>query len=243
MRIGVLGTGTIATAVVHGIADDGHNITVSERSAVNATSLAAAYATVSIADNQAVLDHCDVVFLGLMAETAGHLLPDLTFRSDHRVISFMAGASLAQVTELVAPATAEAVMMPFPGIAHGGSPILAQGNTDLIEMIFGGKNSVFPVRDDKEMSAYLSAQAVLSPVARMVETASTWLGDRATAPEQGEAFMRALVSSSLEQSNCSDLIEALNTPGGYNQRLRVHMEDSGQRAALTKGLDDLERGS
>ncbi len=32
MRIGVLGTGTIASAVVQGIAQDGHEITVSKRS-------------------------------------------------------------------------------------------------------------------------------------------------------------------------------------------------------------------
>ena len=34
MRIGVIGTGTIASAVVRGIAGDGHAITVSERSAI-----------------------------------------------------------------------------------------------------------------------------------------------------------------------------------------------------------------
>ena len=40
MKIGVIGTGTIATAVVQGIAGDGHQITVSDRSATNACALA-----------------------------------------------------------------------------------------------------------------------------------------------------------------------------------------------------------
>ncbi|MGR3696939.1 MAG: NAD(P)-binding domain-containing protein, partial [Roseovarius sp.] len=40
MRLGFLGTGTIAEAVVRGLAPDGHQITVSERSAVRAARLA-----------------------------------------------------------------------------------------------------------------------------------------------------------------------------------------------------------
>jgi pyrroline-5-carboxylate reductase len=55
MRIGVIGCGTIASAVVHGIAGDGHQITVSERSSRYADALAAAYDNVTVADNQGVV--------------------------------------------------------------------------------------------------------------------------------------------------------------------------------------------
>ncbi len=90
------------------------------------------------------------------------------------------------------------------------------------------------------MAAYLVAQAVLSPVARMVGDAAVWLDARVSDPEQGEAFLRMLVASSLSGSACAALIEALNTPGGYNQRLRVHMEESGMGKTLRTGLDGLE---
>jgi len=67
MRLGVTGCGTIASAVVRGVADDGHSIAVSERSSTHANALAEAYENVRIADNQAVVDASDVIFLGLMA--------------------------------------------------------------------------------------------------------------------------------------------------------------------------------
>ena len=70
MRIGVIGCGTIASAALGGIAQDGHQITVSERSARHANSFAEAYENVSIAENQGVVDASDVTFLGLMAEVA-----------------------------------------------------------------------------------------------------------------------------------------------------------------------------
>src|SRR6056297_1550795 len=80
MRIGVIGCGTIARAAVEGIVHDGHEITISERSAHHSASLAEAYENVQVADNQGVVDASDILFLGLMAEVAKDVLGSLTFR-------------------------------------------------------------------------------------------------------------------------------------------------------------------
>ncbi|MBY6069596.1 NAD(P)-binding domain-containing protein [Leisingera aquaemixtae] len=239
MRLGFLGCGTIASAVVRGLAGKGHQITVSERSAALSSALAEAFGDVTVAGNQAVIDASDVVFLGLMADAAEAILNGLSFREDQQVVSFMAGADLEQVADWAAPAWAAAVMMPFPGIAQGGSPVMAFGDTALLGRIFEPDNTVFAVRDSSELTAYLSAQAVLSPAVRLVADAADWLGQRVSDPAQGEAFLRMLVSTSIQASGCKELIEALNTPGGYNQRLRMHMEQAGMRRSLSEGLDDL----
>ncbi len=239
MRIGVIGCGTIASAVVRGIAGDGHQITVSERSAVHSAALAAEVPEVSVASNQGVVDASDVVLLGLMAEIAPEVLGALKFRPDQRIITFMAGATLAEADALVRPAQAVAIMMPFPGIVTGGTPVMMQGDEALVQELFGGRNTVFALKDDAELAAYLSAQAVLSPVARMVDDAANWLGERVDDRAQGEAFLRLLVASSLSDMECAPLIKALNAPGGYNQRLRLHMEASGMSDALKAGLTEL----
>ncbi|MDU8945777.1 NAD(P)-binding domain-containing protein [Ovoidimarina sediminis] len=236
MRIGVIGCGTIARAAVEGIIHDGHEITVSNRSAHHSSSLAEAYENVHIADNQEVVDASDVLFLGLMAEVAPDVLGSLTFREGQVAITFMAGASLEEADAMVRPARATAIMMPFPGIAEGGTPIMMYGDADIVADIFGARNSIFPVQNGDEMAAYLSAQAVLSPVARMVGDAADWLGDRVSDKTQGEAFLRELVASNLSAIACEPLIEALNAPGGYNQRLRLHMEAQGMTRALKDGL-------
>ena len=240
MRIGVIGCGTIASAVVRGIAGDGHSITVSERSSTHANELAEAYEDVRIGDNQAVVDASDVIFLGLIAELAPDVLGALQFREDQRLISFMAAATLEQADAMVRPARVVALMMPFPGISTGGTPIMVQGDTVLVSQLFGARNSIFPLKDGTEMAAYLCAQAVLSPVARLISDAAGWLGERISDKEQGEAFLRELVVSNLSETESAALIEALNTPGGFNQRLRLHMEASGMDEALRVGLNRLE---
>lgn len=239
MRIGVIGCGTIASAVVHGIAGDGHEIAVSQRSAVHAEALSKAYENVVIMENQAVVDASDVIFLGLMAEIAPDVLGALTFREDQRIITFMAGASLEEADALVRPARAVAIMMPFPGIAQGGTPTIMHGDAALVEEIFGAKNDVFALESGEEMAAYLSAQAVLSPVARLVSDTADWLGSRVADKSKGEAFLRKLITSSLTNTEAAALLEALSTPGGYNETMRIHMDANGMRDALKSGLDRL----
>ena len=239
MRIGVIGCGTIARAAVEGIARDGHQITVSQRSCQHANALAAAHDNVQIADNQGVIDASDVLFLGLMAEAAPEILGALTFRPDQTVITFMAGATLEQADAMVRPAQASAIMMPFPGIAQGGSPIMMYGDRAIVSAIFGDRNTIYSLQSADELSAYLCAQAVLSPVARMIGDAADWLGQHVADPTQAEAFLRDLITCNLATTPCDDLIAALNTPGGYNQRLRLHMEASGMTAALKSGFDKL----
>ena len=240
MRLGVVGTGTIATAVVRGIAADGHHIVVSERGAANASALAGAFENVSVASNQGVLDASEVVFLGLLPDAAPAILEPLRFRPDHRVISLIGGSSPGEVADMVTPAAAEAIVLPFPGIAQGGSPVLTLGNAELVHAIFGARNQIFALQSAAELDAHLSAQAVLSPVAILVDMASGWLAQRTGDPEKGDAFLRALVASSLSRTPCNDLLAALNTPGGYNQRLRQHMEGHGMPDALIEGLNALE---
>lgn len=240
MKLGFLGCGVISSAVVRGLAGQGHEILVSRRSDATSAALAAEIEEVSVAENAEVVAGAEIVFLGLMAEHAADILYDLRFRPDQAVISFMAGADLDRVAELVAPARAAAVVMPFPGIAKGGSPLMALGDQTLLELLFGARNTVFMVEDTAELNAYLSAQAVLSPAVALVGQAAQWLAEHSSDPAQGEAFLRVLVGSSLLGSECAPLIEALNTPGGYNQRLRIHMEQSGMPEALTAGLDNLK---
>ncbi len=239
MRLGFLGTGTIAEAVVRGIAPKGYAITVSERSAARAARLVKEFPNIVAADNQGVIDASDVVFLGLLAEHAPAVLDGLGFRAGQEVVSFMAGIPLAAVGRLVAPARAVALMLPFPGIAQGGSPILALGQPGLIETLFTPANAVYALRDTDELDTYMAAQAILSPAVQMVGHAARWMGGRGADAMQGEAFLRHLVASSLMTGDCQGMLDALNTEGGYNQRLRQHMEREGMREALSEGLDRL----
>ncbi|ASM75016.1 pyrroline-5-carboxylate reductase (plasmid) [Pseudosulfitobacter pseudonitzschiae] len=239
MRVGVLGLGTIASALVEGIAEDGHSITVSTRSAGNAARLSERFDTVTVADNQAVVDSCEILFLGLTDPVYRDVLSGLAFRADQRVISLMAGPNMHELAGLVAPAKLVARMIPFPSIAIGGSQILALGDSSAIQALFGARNWIFELDTEAELQNWLCAQAVLSPAVLMVKEAADWLVQQGSEYEKAEQFLRELVASSLSARPCEPLLRALDTPGGYNQRLRQKMVSEGLSDSLSNGLTRL----
>ncbi|MCV2893520.1 NAD(P)-binding domain-containing protein [Lentibacter sp. XHP0401] len=238
MNLGFIGTGTIATAVVHALAPLGHKIAVSERSASNATALNAAYSNVSVADNAGVTAVADVLFLGLMPDTAREALPALPFRKGQRIISFIADLPLTDVQALVAPAQAVSLVLPFPAIEHTRSPLVAFPHSDLVTEIFAA-HDVFAMESEAEFNAILAAQAVLSPVVQMLLTASDWAATQGADATKTQDFLRSLIASNLSASQLTPLLQSLGTTGGYNARLHSHMSEAGSFTALSRGLSAL----
>ena len=174
MKIGFIGTGVIATAMVDGIAGDGHHIWVTERSRANSARLAAQYPNVTIGDSQAIIDSCEVIIVALLHEAARSVLPALSFRPEQTVFSVVVGVPFGEFAELIQPATAEAMFIPYPHIAHGGSPLLVYPVSETLQDIFGGRNRVIPVTSEAMLNDYLAAQAILLPTVNLLQSTSGW---------------------------------------------------------------------
>lgn len=246
MRIGFIGTGVIASAVVEGIAGDGHAIWVSQRSRAVSAQLAGRFGNVSVAGNQGVVDAGDVICLGLMADAAAEVLAPLEFRAGQVVFSFIAGLSLEALQAMVAPARAEAIVIPFPAIARGGSPVLCCPGSELAEAVFGAGNEVIDLGSEEDLASYMAVQAILSPVVKILAEGVDWLTARTGDAAGAERFLRLLVGGGLmaapleKPGALAEMLEALNTEGGLNASLREHMGQAGSYDALRTGLDALE---
>ena len=241
MKAGLIGTGTIGSAVAAGIARNGHAVTVSRRNEANSTRLAEQFPQVEAAENQDVVDASEVVFIALTTDDAAGAVKALNFREEQAVVSLMAEIDLATLQEWIGPAEAGTTMIPFPQIATGGSPLLVLGDDAPVHHYFGRSDTVFTLDSKKELDAFLCAQAVLSPAAVLVSRTAAWVGEKAGQSEKAEMFLRTLVASSLAGMPSDDLIAALDTPGGYNQRLRRFFEDNGLHDLIERGLAGLER--
>jgi len=114
------------------------------------------------------------------------------------------------------------------------------GDEAVVASLFGASNTLTVLKDQREMDALLCAQAVLSLAAKLVQDAAIWLEDNGVDQDRGEPFLRMLVASNLSQTPTPELLAALNTPGGYNQRLRQHMDQEGVPEILAAGLDALK---
>ena len=83
--IGFIGTGEIASAMVNGITDQGHQIYVSNRGKQYAAKLSL-LSDVQITNNQDLIDKSEIIILCLLKNTAKKVLPKLNFRKYQKII-------------------------------------------------------------------------------------------------------------------------------------------------------------
>ena len=248
-KIGFIGTGVIADAMVRGIVADGHRIFVSERNQQTAASLASEFDSVTVHANQEVVDSSDIVILCLMDSVARDVLPTLRFRDDQVLFSAMARFSNDELISLSAPAVAGGTVIPFPFIAKGNSPLLtlptSPNSQAVLQDIFGARNALFELKSDAAFSTMMALQAVVMPSLTRLAHAVEWAEREGLDPVLAEGFLRQLVggfmlSEPLDEPHVKAMAASLGTPGGLNATLDALLAEGGDEARLKAGFDTLK---
>ena len=244
-RVGLVGTGEIAQCLVTGLAGRGHVIFVSNRTRTRADDLANRFPDVQVCENQSVLDEADIVWLTLRGDDARALLPQLTFRPDHRIISAMMGVSHNDLIALCAPASDIAITIPMPFIATGKSPLPVYPPSPALVELFGDSDTVLPVASEAALSAHFAATALASPLFAQLAATAEWLGAVTGDRTKAESYVATLFGGYLAsisndgQNRFAEQLQALSTEGGLNATFLGHMKDHGLLTTLEAGLDRL----
>ena len=99
MKLGFIGTGKIASAVITGICNSKISFTkilISPRNRLIAQKLKKKFKKVIIAkNNQEIIDSCNWVFLSITPSVGKEIIKELKFKSSQTVISFISTITLA----------------------------------------------------------------------------------------------------------------------------------------------------
>lgn len=242
-RVGFLGTGEIAAAMVRGLAGEGHSVLVSERNATISARLEREVAGVAVAPNAEVVSQSDIVFVCLLAPVARSVLPDLPWSAGQTVISVMVDMPLREVQAACAPVSDVAVTIPLPTIAHGGCPLPVFPECRTLESLFGDTNLVIPVASEAALAAHFAIGGSLAAMLDLFQTLTDWLAFETGDEEAADAYVAALYASYMQRGDRAegfrDMAKALATPGGLNATLQAHMARAGAPSALREALDAL----
>ena len=245
---GVLGVGSIASAIVTGLCDgaaDPPDVVLSPRNAERAAALAARLPSVRVAtSNQAMVDASDVVVLCVLPDHATEVLSDLRFRAGQSVVSAMAGVHLARLTELVAPAQDVARSMPVRSVAHRQSvtPVhpVTQAATDLFSRLGGSMG----VTDELAFESVAAASATVAAYFRYLGTIADWLCSQGIEQDDARRYVAdtfAALTDELRSPSVdfATLVRTHITPGGLNEQFARDLEEAGTYDAVRLGLDAL----
>lgn len=244
--IGFIGTGNIASALVEGFAtlDAPPAILVSPRNREKSAALAARFAPVTVAaDNQAVVDGADTLFLSVRPQAAAAVLDGLRFRPQQRIVSLVATLSLSNLTPLVAPATGIVRAVPLPPAARQLGAIPYCPELDFAGPLLGRIGTPLSLETERQLDVLWTVTAMIAPFYALMETVGDWAAKEgvapATAADYTAAMFHALSVLALEgdADRFARLAEEAATPGGLNEQAVGMLREAGAYAAFGKALD------
>lgn len=251
MTLGFIGTGALTSAIVTGLksfGDDATPVVVSPRNAEIANALASRFPDVRVAaDNQAVLDGCTTVMLGVRPQVAHEVLSQLRFRPDHRVVSLIATLPLDEIARLVAPAAHLAKALPMPMIALRQAATIVLPSDPDTSAFFGRLGEVIEIDDPREFDALSVVTATYATYFKTLDTIHGWLQRQGVAEAKGRDYVvsiyKALANApdTVPDMDFTHLAADYATRGGINEQVLRELTDRNVFDTFAAALDGVHR--
>ncbi|MBT3361205.1 MAG: NAD(P)-binding domain-containing protein [Rhodospirillaceae bacterium] len=247
MKIGVIGTGNIATAVIRGLCtaqDAPERILLSPRNAQKSAALAEAFAQAEVApDNQSVIDESDWMILAVRPQVAHEVLSELNFRSEQKIVSLIAAVTLDELRDLCEPATDITRAVPLPPVAqHIGPTAICPVDSD-VAALFDKIGTAVPVEDEHQFNAMCSATATVAAYYGFLGTISDWMVSEGLERKATDRYLAALSravaadASEAVEHGFDALITDVATPGGMNEQVHRTFREKGWFDPIHPALD------
>jgi pyrroline-5-carboxylate reductase len=226
LRLGIIGTGSIASAVVEGYcsSDRPCRILVSPRNEQRSRALAERFPQVQRAgSNQEVLDQSAIVLLALRPGVAAETLGQLRFREEHTVLSLIALQRRQALAHLVLPARRVFKILPLPYAAKHLGLIPFFPADDQVAACLRPLGEPLALHDERELHLLWSITGLISPFYALMEVVQGWCvagGADAETSKRYTASMYAALAGLAERqpgAGFNQLAVEAATPGGLNE--------------------------
>lgn len=244
--IGVIGTGTIATALVTGFCqgeDLEHRIHLSPRNARRAAELAARFPNVTVArSNQEVIDRSEWVVVAVLPQVGEQVLRPLSFRADHRVINVMAGRTLPEIASWIGPTRTLVHLVPISFVARRIGPLAMYPYDPAAEALLTPLGNLVVVSASEKMQVLQTITSLIASYYNLLRGIVEWgqgYGlERDDVLAYTAAFFEALSSQARlgGAAGLEGLAEEM-TPGGFNEMVLRLIQDNRGVAAWIDALE------
>ena len=256
MKLGFIGIGRIATAVIKGFCSsniENVKINISPRGVENSRLLRSNYPElVRMDSNQSVLDHSDIIFIATPADHSKSILQELKFKSNHIVVSFVSLLTSAELAGIVKPAVKICRAIPLPTVEKHNCPIPVFHGDENVLSLFKHLGTPIPVHNEADLHTLWALTGLIAPFYDLCETMSEWAQSKGVDASVAKRYVIDVfwsLTSSAEETklNFKDLKNEATTPNGLNdQALKIIHEEKAHEAyqaaanALLKRFKDVD---
>jgi len=246
LKIGILGTGIIASAVVTGfcLKKTGHEFFLSPRNAGRAAALAAEFSEATVcSSNQEVVDSSEWVFICLHKKDFG-ALDELKFRRDLKIANISAEMKLPDLRNTIGETELLAHVIPLPFIMKGFGPLVVYPEIAEAGELFAPVSDVYYAHSQTDVQTLQIVTGLMSAYNLLLSEIVKFSDEQGLEHDVSVSFLCSLFGSLNKRAagipNC-DLIELAYemTPGGYNEQAMRELSGNGAIEAWRTALDGL----
>ena len=249
MRLGFIGTGKIASSVITGICTSKisfQKILISRRNKNIAQKLKKRFRKVYIAkNNQEIVDKCNWIFLAVTPKVGKKILPKLKFRSNQKVISFIATINLAQLKKTLGNKIKIVRAIPLPPISLKKGPVPICPPDKQVKGFFDKIGTTIEIKNERLSKNFWATSAMMAPFYEILKVLSDWLVKRGIKRNEAQKYITSLfVALSVDSVNNSikhlkHLVADSQTPGGLNEQAVKGLRRAKFYKSLEKSLNTI----
>jgi pyrroline-5-carboxylate reductase len=246
-RVGFIGVGTIAEALIMGMcagAEQRATFLLSPRNADIAKRLAERFSFVEVAgDNQAVIDGSDIIFLAVRPQVAADVLGALKFRQGQRIVSLIATFDVARLRTLVAPASTISRAAPLPAVARRLGPLTLYPPVPEIARLLEGLGQLVQLQNESALDAFWAVSGLMGSYFGWLDEIAGWLVRHDLEETQVRPYVAALfealavTGTERAKDGFDRLIVEHSTPGGLNEQAYRELQAAGWTGLVSQTLD------
>ena len=249
MRLGFIGTGKIASSVITGICTSKisfQKILVSPRNRNIAQKLKKRFRKVYIAKtNQEIVDKCNWIFLAVTPKVGKKILPKLKFRSNQKVVSFIATINLSQLKNILGRKIKIVRAIPLPPISLGKGPVPICPPDKQIKNFFNKIGTTVEIRDERSSKNFWATSGMMAPFYELLKVLSDWLVKRGIKRNEAQKYITSLFVALSEDSAINSkkdlkyLVKDSQTSRGLNEQAVKQLRKAGFYRSLEKSLNSI----
>ena len=247
MRLGFIGTGKIASSVITGICTSKisfQKILISHRNRNISRKLKKRFRKVYIAKtNQEIVDKCNWIFLAVTPKVGKKILPKLKFRSNQKVVSFIATINLAQLKNILGRKIKIVRAIPLPPISFKKGPVPICPPDKQVKSFFDKIGTTVEIKNERLSKNFWATSAMMAPFYEILKVLSDWLVNRGIKRNKAQRYITSLfVALSVDSVNNSvkhlkHLVADSQTPGGLNEQAVKGLRRAKFYKSLEKSLN------
>jgi len=249
MRLGFIGTGKIASSVITGICNSKisfKKILISPRNRNVAQRLKRKFRKVSIAkNNQEIVNACNWVFLAVTPKVGKKIIPNLKFRSNQKVISFIATINLAQLKKAIGKKVKIVRAIPLPPISIRKGPVPICPPDKQVKSFFNKLGTTVEIKNEKSSKNFWATSGMMAPFYELLKVLSDWLVKRGIKRNEAQKYITSLFVALSEDSVMNSkkdlkyLVKDSQTPKGLNEQAVKQLRKAGFYRSLEKSLNSI----